>query len=89
MLYPEPLYFSHIADYVYGLCPLPDPDVGLSILVCDVKHTSVHVGQCGRKFVLCMFGQCPGSTQELYTCLFRKIARVLLKRCRCLAYEVL
>ena len=28
----------------------------------------------------------PGSTQELYTCLFRQMARLLLKISRCLAY---
>ena len=39
-------------------CPLPDPDVGRSMLVCDIEHTSVHFGLCGRKFVLCLFGQC-------------------------------
>ena len=37
-----PFHFSHIADYIYDFCPLPDPDVGLSILVCDVEHTSFH-----------------------------------------------
>ena len=42
------------------VCPLPDPDVGLSIFICDVEHTSFHFGMCGRKFVLCLFGQCPG-----------------------------
>ena len=47
-------------DYIYDFCPLPDPDVGLSILVCDVDHTSFHFGLCGREFVLCLFGQCPG-----------------------------
>ena len=54
--------FSHIADYIYDFCLLPDPDVGLSVLVglCDVEHTSFHFGLCGRKFVLCLFGQCPG-----------------------------
>ena len=39
-------------------CPLPDPDVGLSMLVCDIEHTSFHFGLCGRKFVLFLFGQC-------------------------------
>ena len=39
-------------------CPLPDPDVGLSILVCGIEHTSFHFGLCSRKFVLCLFGQC-------------------------------
>ena len=38
-------------------CPLPDPDVGLSILVCDVEHTSFHFS---RTFVMCLFGKCPG-----------------------------
>ena len=26
----------------------------------DVEHTSFHFVLCGRKFVLCLFGQCPG-----------------------------
>ena len=34
---PGPFNFSHIADYIYDFCPLPDPDVVLSILVSDVK----------------------------------------------------
>ena len=29
-------------------------------LYCDVEHTSFHFGLCGRKFLLCLFGQCPG-----------------------------
>ena len=56
---PGPFHFSHIADYIHDFCPLPDPDVGLSIPVCDVEHSSYHFGLCGRKFVLCMFRQCP------------------------------
>ena len=141
-------------DYIYDFCPLPDPDVGLSILVCDVDYTSFHFGLCGREFVLCLFGQCPGlytichswqhtgvvhmslqadgnvafedipvfgacrptchdsssylfvlvlfleaiglctnhviagSTRELYTCLFRQMAMLILKISRCLAYAV-
>ena len=51
---------SHSIDYIYKFCLLPDPDVGPSIIVCDVEHTSFHFGLCGRKFVLCLFGQCPG-----------------------------
>ena len=57
--YPGPLNLSHIADNVYDLCPLSDPDVNLSVLVCDVQHTSFHFGLCGRKFAVCLFGQCP------------------------------
>ena len=47
---PGPFHFSHNVDYIYEFCPLPDPDVGPSIFVCDVEHTSFHFGLCGRKF---------------------------------------
>ena len=57
---PGPFHFSHSVDYIYEFCPLPNPDVGPSIFVCDDEHTSFHFGLCGRKFVLCLFGQCPG-----------------------------
>ena len=49
---PSQDHFSRIADYIYDFCLLSDPDVGLSVLVCDVEHTSFHFGLCGRKFVL-------------------------------------
>ena len=54
--------FSYSADYVYEFCPLPHPDVGPSAIECDVEHwpTSFQFGLCGRKFVPCLFGQCPG-----------------------------
>ena len=35
---PGPFHVSYSVDYVYGLCPLPEPDVGLSIFVCGVEH---------------------------------------------------
>ena len=57
---PGPFHLSYSVDYIYDFCPLPDPDVGRSIFVCDVDHTSLHFGLCGRKFVLCFFGQRPG-----------------------------
>ena len=89
-----PFHFSHSVDYIFEFCPLPDPDVGPSIFVCDVENTSFHFGLCGRKFVLCLFGRCPGlctichSWQHtgVVTCLFRQMARLLLKISRCLAY---
>ena len=56
---PGPFRVSYSVDY-YDICPLPDPDVGLSIFVYAVEHTSFHFGLCGRKFVLCLCGQCPG-----------------------------
>ena len=37
---PGPFHFSYSVGYIYDFCPLPDPDVGLSIFVCDVEHTS-------------------------------------------------
>ena len=36
-----PFHFSPSVDYIY-FCPVPDTDVGLSILVCDIEHTSFH-----------------------------------------------
>ena len=57
---PGPFHFSHSVDYIYEFCPLPNQDVGPSIFVCDVEHTSFNFGLCDRKFVLCLFGQCPG-----------------------------
>ena len=55
---PGPFHLSYSFDYIYDFCPLPDPDVGLSVLVCDIAHMSFHFGLCGRKFVLCLFGEC-------------------------------
>ena len=76
---PGPFHFSHSirVHYIYDLCPLHDPDVGPSTFVCDVEHTSFHFGLCGRKFVMCLFGQWPGlapyviagSTQEFCVCI--------------------
>ena len=73
---PGPFNCSNIFDYSYDFCPLTNPFGGLSIIVCDVEHTSFHFGLCGRKW----FGAClvsvqvsaphviAGSTQELCTC---------------------
>ena len=57
---PRPFHFSHRVYIISMTCVLPDPDVGPSIFGCDVEHTSFHFGLCGRKFVLCLFGQWPG-----------------------------
>ena len=57
---PGPFNLPHIADYIYDFCPLRDQDVGRSIIVRDIEYTSFHFGLCGRKFVLGLFGQCPG-----------------------------
>ena len=52
---PGPFHLSYSVDYIYDFCPLPDPDVGLSVFVCDVENTSFHFCLCGRKFVLCLY----------------------------------
>ena len=33
---PGPFNLYYSVDYIYDFCPLPEPDVGLSIFVCDV-----------------------------------------------------
>ena len=37
------------------------------ILVFDVEHTFFHFDLCGRKFVLCLFGQCSGFCTICYS----------------------
>ena len=64
---PVPFNCSHIANY-NDFCPLPDSDVGLSILVRDIEHTSFHFGLCGSKFVLCLFGQWTGLCTICHSC---------------------
>ena len=49
LMCPGPLCFSYVTDYVYDCCPLTDPDVGPSVVVCDIEY----FGRFGRKFVLC------------------------------------
>ena len=44
---PGPLFVTLL---IMSFCPLPDPDVGLSVLVCDVEHTSFHFGLCSLKY---------------------------------------
>ena len=39
---------------------LSDTDVNPSVLVSDVEHTSFHFFHCSSKFVLRLFGECPG-----------------------------
>ena len=82
-------HFSHIADYIYDFCPLPDPDVGLSILLCDVEHTSFHFGLCGHKFVLCLFGQCPGLCTTCHSWQHTGVAHLSLQADCNVAFEVI
>ena len=57
---PGPFHFSHSVDYIYEFCPLPDPDVGHSIFVCDVEHTSFILVCASTSLFCACFGQCPG-----------------------------
>ena len=93
MPWPGPFNFSHIADNIYDFCPLPDPlmlvflplmlNILLSILVCAA--TSLFCACLANVEVSAPYATA-GSTQELYPCLFRQTARLLLKMSRCLAY---
>ena len=92
---PGLFHLSYSVDYIYDFCPLPDPDVRLSIFVCDVEHTSFHFGMSAASlFCACLVSvqvSAPyviaGSTHELHTCLFRQMAKLLLKLSWCLAYS--
>ena len=42
---PGSFHFSYSVDYIYDICLLPDPEVGLSIFICDVEHTSFRFGK--------------------------------------------
>ena len=95
---PGSFILSHIADwaYIYDYCPLPGLDVGMGYpcrpYIRDFEYTSFHmmlVCAAARLFCMCFFGQVyyiSGSTQELYTFLFKQMARLLLKISRYLAY---
>ena len=84
-------FFSHC-----WLCPgllylLSVPDV-CPCLCMRCWAYFFHCYPCGRKLVLCSLGECryifliiACSTQELYTCLFRQMTRLLLMRSWCLA----
>ena len=91
---PGPFHFSHSVHYIYVFCPLPDPDVSPSVFVCDVEHT-ISILDCAAAslFCACLVSvqvSAPyviaGSTQEVYTCLFRQRASSLVTISRCLAY---
>ena len=66
---PGPFNFSHSLDYIYEFCPLTDPDVDISIFVCDVEHTSFHV----KKIIF--------SYWTLYGDILYDVGKVLYKYC--------
>ena len=84
---PGTFHFSYSVDYIYDFFPLPDPDVGLYICVCDVEHTSFHFGLRGRKFVLCLFGQCPGLCKICHSWQHTGVVRMSLQADGKVAFE--
>ena len=52
------IFFTLLITCITVVCFLTHMNIGLSIY--DVEHTSFHLGLCGCKFILCLFGQCPG-----------------------------
>ena len=91
---PGPFHFSYSVDYIYDLCPpLTQMLVFLSLYVMLSILLSILACAATSLFCACLVSvqvSAPyvmaGSTQELYTCLFRQMARLLLKMSRCLAY---
>ena len=51
---PGPFNLSYSVYYIYDFCPLPDPDVGLSIFVCDVELLSILVCAAASLFWACL-----------------------------------
>ena len=84
---PGPFHFSHSVHYTYECCPLPGPDVGPSSFVCDVEHTSFHFGLCGRKFVLWVFGQCPGLSTICHSWQHKGVVHLSLQADGTVAFE--
>ena len=89
---PGPFQFSHITDYMYDFCGLPDPDVDISILLCDVGHIFLSILFCAAVRWLCAFlvsvhGLCTiGLCHSWQHLIIRQMARLILKISRCLSY---
>ena len=94
---PGPFHFSHSVDYIFMsfVLSLTQMLVLLSLYVMLSILLSILVCAAASFFCACLVSvqvSAPyvfaGSTQELYTCLFRQMARLLLKISRCLAKSV-
>ena len=72
VLCPGPLS----VDCVYERYLLPDPDVGPSV---HVENMYFHFGMCGRNFVLCLFGQCPGLCTIFHSCQHTEVVHLSLQ----------
>ena len=92
---PWAFHFSHSVYYIYQFCPLSLTLmlVLLSLYVMLSILLSILVCAAASLFCACLVSvqvSAPyviaGSTEELYTCLSRQMAMLLLKISRCLAY---
>ena len=91
---PEPFHLSHSVDYIYDfVLSLTQMLVFLSLYVMFSLLLSILVCAAASLFCACLVSvqvsapyATAGSTQELYTCFFRQMERLLLKISRCLAY---
>ena len=91
---PEPFHLSHSVDYIYDFfLSLTQMLVFLSSYVMLSLLLSILVCAAASLFCACVVSvqvsapyATAGSTQELYTCFFRQMERLLLKISRCLAY---
>ena len=94
MTCPGPFHCSHSVHYIYDFCPLlTQMLVLLSLHVLLGILLSILVCAAASLFCACLVSvpvSAPyviaGSTQELYICLFRHMAGLILKISRCLAY---
>ena len=93
---PGPFHFFHSVHYIYDLSFVLSLTQMLALLSLYVMLSillSILVCAAASLFCACLVSvqvSAPyviaDSTQELYTCLFRQMARLLLKKSRCLAY---
>ena len=81
------IFLTVLIISVFVLSPDPDVALGPSIFVCDVEHTSFHVGLCGRKFVLWLLGQCPGLCTICHSWQHRGVVHLSLQADGKVAFE--
>ena len=96
MPWPGPFHISRIADYILSITFVFSRTLMLVFLFFYVTLSillSILVDATASLSCACLVSvniSAPyvvaGSTQELYTCLFREMARLLLKISRCLTY---
>ena len=90
---PGPFHFSHSVDYIYEFVLSLTQMLVLSLYAMLSILLSILACAAASLFCACLVSvqvSAPyviaGSTQELYTCLFRQMGRLLLKISRCVAY---